>query len=123
MTGWSITLNPSGIGLPVMLHRRDDYWRSTGYGRDKTRVRMMTTGIRKAYGRALDDFGARVHRIEPDQWLTRTPCDDWDVRALVNSVVRKNLGAPELLGGRSAAEIGDIVDGDLLGDDPIKAFD
>ena len=54
----------------------------------------MTIDIREAYRRALDDFGALVHRIEPDQWQTRTPCVDWDVRALVNHVVRKNLGAP-----------------------------
>jgi uncharacterized protein (TIGR03086 family) len=84
---------------------------------------MMTIDIREAYRRALDDFGALVHRIEPEQWQTRTPCVDWDVRALVNHVVRENLGAPELLTGRSTAEIGDIFDGDLLGDDPIKAFD
>ncbi|WP_326643086.1 TIGR03086 family metal-binding protein [Streptosporangium sp. NBC_01755] len=83
----------------------------------------MTIDIPEAYRRALDDFGALVHRIGPDQWENPTPCVDWDVRALVNHVVGENLWAPELLAGRTTAEIGDAFEGDLLGDDPIKAFD
>ncbi|MFI7535213.1 TIGR03086 family metal-binding protein [Streptosporangium sp. NPDC049376] len=84
---------------------------------------MMITDVREAYRRALDDFGALVHRITPEQWHNRTPCVDWDVRDLVEHVVGENLWAPELLGGRTAAEVGDDFDGDLLGDDPLKAFD
>ncbi|GAA2907300.1 TIGR03086 family metal-binding protein [Streptosporangium fragile] len=83
----------------------------------------MTIDVREAYRRALEDFGALVHRIGPEQWGNPTPCVDWDVRALVNHVVRENLGAPELLAGRTATEIGDLFEGDLLDDDPIKAFD
>ncbi|MEV7011272.1 TIGR03086 family metal-binding protein [Streptosporangium sp. NPDC051022] len=84
---------------------------------------MMTIDVREAYRRALDDFGALVHRITPEQWQNPTPCVDWDVRALVNHVVGENLWAPELLSGRTVADIGDAFDGDLLGDDPLKAFD
>ncbi|WP_433363579.1 TIGR03086 family metal-binding protein [Streptosporangium sp. CA-115845] len=84
---------------------------------------MMTIDVPEAYRRALDDFGALVHRIGPDQWENPTPCVDWDVRSLVNHVVGENLWAPELLAGRTHAEIGDAFEGDLLGDDPIKAFD
>ncbi len=83
----------------------------------------MIIDIREAYRRALDDFGALVHRIGPEQWQNRTPCVDWDVRALVNHVVGENLWAPELLSGRTTADVGDAFDGDLLGDDPLKAFD
>ncbi|MGJ6968880.1 TIGR03086 family metal-binding protein [Streptosporangium sp. G11] len=83
----------------------------------------MTIDIPEAYRRALDDFGALVHRIGPEQWENPTPCVDWDVRALVNHVVGENLWAPVLLAGGSAAEVGDAFEGDLLGDDPIKAFD
>ncbi|WP_245651728.1 TIGR03086 family metal-binding protein [Streptosporangium amethystogenes] len=84
---------------------------------------MMTIDVPEAYRRALDDFGALVHRIGLDQWENPTPCVDWDVRSLVNHVVGENLWAPELLAGRTHAEIGDAFEGDLLGDDPIKAFD
>lgn len=83
----------------------------------------MTIDIPEAYRRALDDFGALVHQIGPEQWDNPTPCVDWEVRALVNHVVGENLWAPELLAGRTPAEVGDAFEGDLLGDDPIKAFD
>lgn len=83
----------------------------------------MTIDIREAYRRALDDFGALVHRVGPEQWQNQTPCVDWNLHALVNHVVGENLRAPELLAGRTVAEIGDVFEGDLLGDDPIKAFD
>ncbi|GIH94027.1 TIGR03086 family metal-binding protein [Planobispora siamensis] len=83
----------------------------------------MIIDIREAYRRALDDFGALVHRIAPEQWENATPCVDWNVRALVNHVVGESLWVPELLAGRTVAELGDTYDGDLLGDDPGKAFD
>ncbi|GGK89305.1 TIGR03086 family protein [Planomonospora parontospora subsp. parontospora] len=83
----------------------------------------MTIDIREAYRRALDGFGALVHRIAPGQWENPTPCAGWDVRTLVNHVVSESLCVPELFAGRSAAEIGGAFDGDLLGDDPLKAFD
>ncbi|MBP2708299.1 TIGR03086 family protein [Microbispora sp. RL4-1S] len=79
--------------------------------------------IRDAYRRALDGFGSRLHLVQDDQWELPTPCVDWDVRGLVNHVVVENLWAPELLGGRAAAEMGDAFDGDVLGDDPVKAFE
>lgn len=83
----------------------------------------MNVDIRDAYRRALDDFGRKVHFVRPDQWDLPTPCADWDVHALVNHMVCECLWAPELLAGRTAAEVGDELDGDLLGDDPVKAFE
>ncbi|MFC6084894.1 TIGR03086 family metal-binding protein [Sphaerisporangium aureirubrum] len=84
---------------------------------------MMTVGIREAYRRALDDCGVQVQRVAPGQWWAPTPCAGWDVRTLVNHLVGESLMVPELMSGRSAAEIGDLFEGDLLGDDPVKAYD
>ncbi|GIH27407.1 TIGR03086 family protein [Acrocarpospora phusangensis] len=89
----------------------------------RVNVRRVSIDIRDAYRRALDAFGQRVHLIRPGQWEVVTPCVDWDVRALVNHLVNENLWAPELLAGRTVGEVGDVFDGDLLHDDPIKAFD
>lgn len=83
----------------------------------------MNVDIRDAYRRALDDFGEKVRLVGSDQWDLPTPCSDWDVRTLVNHVVAECLWVPRLLAGRTAAEVGDELDGDLLGDDPVKAFD
>jgi hypothetical protein len=47
----------------------------------------------------------------------------WDVRALVNHVVAGNLWAAELAAGATISEVGDHLDGDALGTDPLGAYD
>ena len=51
-----------------------------------------------------------------------TPCDDWDVRTLVNHVVGELLWVPPLLEGKTIAEVGDRFDGDVLGSDPSTTY-
>mgnify|MGYP002652420262 CR=1 FL=1 len=75
------------------------------------------------YKTALDEFGARVHRVPDDAWHQPTPCAEWDVAAVVNHVVGENCWAPPLLAGGTIAEVGDRFDGDLLGSDPVHAWD
>lgn len=67
-------------------------------------------------------FSRLVHRVGPpdaDAWQRPTPCTGWTVRDLVNHLTSEQLWAPELLAGRTVAEVGDRFDGDVLGDDPI----
>jgi uncharacterized protein (TIGR03086 family) len=75
------------------------------------------------YRRAVEEFGRRVHGVPEGAWSDPTPNDDWDVRALVNHVVGENRWAPPLLAGSTIEEVGDRLDGDLLGDDPVDAWD
>jgi uncharacterized protein (TIGR03086 family) len=70
------------------------------------------------YRRALDTFAARAGQVHPDQWNAPTPCAEWDVRTLVNHVVGEQLWSVPLFEGATVAEVGDRLDGDLLGDDP-----
>lgn len=79
--------------------------------------------IRQAYREALEGFGTVVTAIRDDQWHNPTPCADWDVRTLANHLVNENRWVPELLAGKTVAEVGDAFDGDLLGDDPVRAFE
>ena len=72
---------------------------------------------------ASNHFGELVHRVRDDQWTSSTPCTDWDVRALVNHLVAENLWVPPLLAGKTIEDVGDAFDGDVLGDDPIAAWD
>ena len=83
----------------------------------------MTTDTRELYRRALNTFGERVHGIGDAQWALPSPCTEWDVRAVVNHVVGENLWAVPLFAGSTIAEVGDRLDGDLLGDDPVLAWD
>ena len=71
-----------------------------------------------AYRRTVDGWTARVAAVGPDQWDLPTPCDDWDVRALVNHVLGEDLWTEPLMRGATIAEVGDRFDGDLLGDEP-----
>lgn len=76
----------------------------------------------EAFRRSVAEFDRRVAAIGDDQWSAATPCEAWDVRALVNHVVAEDLWAPPLLAGQTLEEVGDRFDGDVLGDDPKAAW-
>ena len=59
-----------------------------------------------------------VDGVPDDGWEGPTPCRDWSVRDLVNHVVGEDRWTAPLMRGRTIAEVGDSLDGDLLGDDP-----
>ena len=71
---------------------------------------------------AIDGFEQRLGAVGATQWNAATPCDDWDVRTLVNHVVGELLWMPPLLEGKTIAEVGDRFDGDVLGSDPLATF-
>ena len=73
--------------------------------------------------RALEHFGELVRSVRDDQWSSQTPCDGWDVRTLVNHLTAENLWMPPLLAGGTIAEVGSALDGDVLGEDPKRAWD
>ncbi|MFI7277373.1 TIGR03086 family metal-binding protein [Streptomyces sp. NPDC049879] len=75
------------------------------------------------FRQGLDEFGTRVHGVGAGQWASGTPCAEWSVRDLVNHLVGEHLWAPWLLRGATLAEVGDRFDGDVLGDDPVAAWD
>lgn len=74
--------------------------------------------IETLYRRTVDTWNARVQAVGPDQWTAATPCADWDVRELVNHVAGEDLWTEPLMRGQTIEEVGDRLDGDLLGDDP-----
>ena len=51
-----------------------------------------------------------------------TPCTSWNVQQLLNHMVNELAWVPELLAGKTVAEVGDALDGDLLGIDPLLAW-
>jgi uncharacterized protein (TIGR03086 family) len=70
------------------------------------------------FQRAVDRFTEHVNAVRDDQWHLETPCDEWDVRTLVNHVTVEQMWVAPLLGGSTVSDIGDRFDGDQLGDDP-----
>jgi uncharacterized protein (TIGR03086 family) len=79
--------------------------------------------IRDLHGRAVAAFGERVQGTPAGAWCQPTPCQAWNVTALVNHVVGENLWIPPLMSGATVADVGDRFDGDVLGGDPVGAWD
>ena len=71
---------------------------------------------------ALAAFGTRVRAVAADDWDAPTPCEDWTVRDLVNHLTSEHLWAVHLLRGETLDDVGDRYDGDVLGDDPARAW-
>jgi uncharacterized protein (TIGR03086 family) len=79
--------------------------------------------IAELHSRALDATRGVIAGVRQGQWAAPTPRQGWDVRALVNHVVAGNLWAAKLAAGATISEVGDHLDGDLLGADPLAAYD
>ncbi|MGW7609062.1 TIGR03086 family metal-binding protein [Streptomyces sp. NPDC054766] len=73
---------------------------------------------------AMELFGRRVHAIRDSQWDAPTPCTAWSVRDLVGHLVSEQAWVPALVrDGATVDSVGDRLAGDLLGPDPVAAWD
>lgn len=75
--------------------------------------------IHQRAGRATRRF---LLGIASHQWAASTNCA-MDVRALVNHLVTGHEWAALLACGKTIAEVGVTLDGDILGSDPLAAYD
>lgn len=48
---------------------------------------------------ALETIGLLIAQVSPEQWSNPTPCEEWDVRGLVDHLVRGNLTFGSALAG------------------------
>jgi uncharacterized protein (TIGR03086 family) len=76
-------------------------------------------------GRARNEFGHRLG-VPSFELACATPCDDWNVRDLVQHVIAGNRMAVVMLAGNSRADVDAarraITSRDQLGADPARAF-
>ncbi|MFF4529582.1 TIGR03086 family metal-binding protein [Streptomyces sp. NPDC001407] len=84
---------------------------------------MSSDTLLERHAEALALFTDRVHAVGPGQWSDPTPCTEWTVRELVNHLTAEQLWVPPLLDGASIEDLGDTLDGDVLGDDPVATWD
>lgn len=68
------------------------------------------------------EFERRLRLVSVDDWNQPTPCDAWDVRALINHVIGGNRRYAMLLRGASAAEVDATRSTNHLGPDPVASF-
>jgi uncharacterized protein (TIGR03086 family) len=83
----------------------------------------MDVDLPEVHARSLDHARRSMTGIADDQWELVSDCDDWTVRELVNHVVTGNYWAAELGSGLTIEQVGDRLDGDVLGTDPLRAYD
>lgn len=83
---------------------------------------LITMNVQEIYNRCGAEFATRVHAVA-GRWDRPTELPGWDVRDLVHHLVHEERWTPPMLAGETMAEVGDRFDGDLLGDDPVAAFD
>lgn len=84
---------------------------------------MLDSELARVHSQALTATRKVVAGIRPDQWQNSTPCAEWNVRELTNHVVAGNWWAAELANGASIASVGDRLDGDVLGTEPLRAYE
>jgi uncharacterized protein (TIGR03086 family) len=66
---------------------------------------------------AVATAGGCIRHIEDGHMHNATPCSEWDLRQLLNHMTYELLWVPDMLAGRTVAEVGDKYEGDILGDD------
>ncbi|URN17597.1 MULTISPECIES: TIGR03086 family metal-binding protein [Streptomyces] len=85
---------------------------------------MSGSPLLARHAEALALVSSRVHAIGTDRWDAPTPCAEWSVRDLVGHLTAEQAWVPALVReGRTIAEVGGRYDGDVLGDDPVAAWD
>ncbi len=80
----------------------------------------MTNG--QLYARAMESTRRIIEQVPRDGWHVPTPCAEWDAQQVANHIIGENLWAAELFHGKTVAEVGAALDGDLTGDDPAAAY-
>jgi uncharacterized protein (TIGR03086 family) len=83
----------------------------------------MDVDLPEVHARSLEHARRSVAGVADDQWDQPSDCDDWTVRELVNHIVTGNYWAAELGSGLTIDEVGDRLDGDVLGTDPLRVYD
>ncbi|OKK22489.1 hypothetical protein AMK16_05055 [Streptomyces sp. CB00455] len=84
----------------------------------------MAKTLLDRHAEALRLFGERLRAVGDGQWDAPTPCSEWTVRDLVDHVTGEQLWVPPLVAeGRTVEEVGDAFSGDVLGEDPVAAWE
>jgi uncharacterized protein (TIGR03086 family) len=74
------------------------------------------------YARAMASTLRIIEQVPRDRWHAPTPCAEWDASQVANHIIGENLWAGELFQGKTVAQVGTALDGDLTGDDPVAAY-
>jgi uncharacterized protein (TIGR03086 family) len=89
--------------------------------RNEAAMSVRTISTVELYRRCATEFATLVGLVG-DRWAAPTPCEGWDVRALLWHIVEEDRWTPPLLAGLTVAQVGDRISGDPGDADPVAAF-
>ncbi len=72
------------------------------------------------FKKALEQATAIIKCVEKRHFKNDTPCTEWNCQTLINHMLYELSWVPDLLKGKTVAQVGSKYDGDLLGKDHIK---
>lgn len=72
---------------------------------------------KKIFQGAVSQASGLIKHLQTSRLSLPTPCPEWDLKALLNHLTYEVLWVPELVAGKTIAEIGDKYDGNVLGED------
>ncbi len=75
------------------------------------------------FEQSLASGGTCFGHITPGQFANSTPCTEWNLKQLINHMIYELMWLPDIVSGKTIQEVGDVYDGDLVGDNPIAAWD
>ena len=112
---------PSRTATEVEPNRSDLPCATSSRLEDQRIDRLRMEGL-AALSIANAGFERRLRLVRREDWRRPTPCEEWDVQALVNHVVGANRRYALLLKGASAMEVDATRGADHLGDDPLVSW-
>lgn len=78
---------------------------------------------KELFRHSVEAVNGCIQAVKVDELDNKTPCSEWDLKALLNHLVYEILWVPDIVAGKTIEEVGDKYDGDVLGSDPVKAWD
>ncbi len=69
---------------------------------------------RDLFARTIKQASGMVSLVEPRHFSDPTPCTEWSVHDLLNHMLYELVWVPDLVEGKTVAEVGKKHDGDLL---------
>ena len=83
----------------------------------------MSRELPDYHAQALNDTRSIVAAIDESQWSKPSVLDGMTVRELLHHVVYGNFWVGPLMEGKTIEQVGDELEGDILGKDPLQAYD
>lgn len=72
---------------------------------------------------SLDHATGLVRQVRVHHLNAQTPCSEWDVRALLNHMMNELAWEPDMLAGRTVAEVGTSHERDYTGGDVVSRWE